>query len=1172
MTPPISAFERTITAQRTAADPALSAFVLANAGSGKTRVLIDRVARLLLKGVAPEKILCITFTKAAAAEMTTRLFSKLGAWSLSSDEALADALRDLQGDGAGGEDFTAARRLFARALETPGGLKIQTIHSFCEGVLRRFPLEAGVAPGFAVLSDTEAAALAADALEEVAARGPAGLHRLGKTFSPLTLRPLLLGALGARQSFLAARAHYGDAAAMKNAVADRLGVSPDDDENTLRDAWLNALSRHDIERAENALAQSGGNGEKHFAPALRAFLAASSPSEQWAHTRSLFLTTTGAPRKKIATKKTDDIDPWVKPFLVEAQTAFVDAEEKIKAHVIVQNTGDYLEIFEQLFQRYKKKKAARAGLDYDDLIIRTKILFADGAADWIMYKLDQGIDHILIDEAQDTSPGQWDIVEGPLKEMLAGAGARARHGDGARTFFAVGDKKQSIYSFQGADVDLFSAKEHDLGKALAASGAYKNVALNLSFRTTAPVLKFVDALFPEGEALQGLGAEALHHPWRREGEAGLVELWPLTPQPEKRAPNPWDAPIDTPQADDPVRLLTAAIASDIKDWLQNGEPLASRGRPVGPGDVMILVQSRGRLFDEMIRALARAGVPVAGADKLKLLEDPAVEDLLALARVALNPEDDLSLAEVLKSPFIGFDEDALFHLAAHRGPASLMTALKDASEDDPRCADAVAWLMRAHDIAEREGPFAFFSTVLDEGTPSGRRRLYERLSLSVQEAIDELLRQALEYERGRPRALGGFVDWFTAHAGEVKREMDRADDAVRVMTVHGAKGLEADIVFLLDAHRGPNLKSLGPLFPLTAPAPQTTSSPPLPALSPAKDRDCAALAAARALAKAKQYEEYRRLFYVAATRARDRLYICGVESGRTSDPLKKPPGEQTWHALATSAFTRLETSLNGASDEFSLETHERWGAPAHRFSSPQRADVDVAASTPAKETIETPPWLFVAARPEKPRLQIAPSRLADAQEERESAPATAPSDSAYPPTSNAYARGRILHRLLELLPDIAPADRPYKADLILTRLAPDMAESERARWREEVLAVLSDPEFAPVFAPGSLAEVAVAGAPAGLKDGARLSGQIDRLAVCEDRVLVVDYKTNRPPPRDPAGIAPVYLRQMAAYRALLQEIYQGRQIVSALLWTYDARLMTIPDAMLDHAFAHWRAG
>ena len=1202
------AFETTITRQREAANPARSAFVAANAGAGKTRVLTDRAARLLLTGADPAKILCITFTKAAAAEMAGRLFEMLGGWALADDHALSKALQKLTGENTvpTSEELAKARRLFARALETPGGLKIQTIHSFCESVLKRFPLEAGVAPGFSVLEDGEALALNADAIARAGAdpKLKDAFARLAARFGPTGAQNLIREGMMGRQTFSETLEKAGGWTPLIKASAIALNVDDDATQTRAQQHAAAALNGDLLRRAREIFTEGLKTSKDLAEGPLNDFCLASDEQSAFKAATDFFCTKTGGARSKLGDAQIKKIDPTLSPALKEAQAAFMESLDAIKAAAAFEDTSAFLRVLERANDHYQALKNARAALDYDDLIIAARRLFQNSDQNaWVMYKLDGGLDHILLDEAQDTSPSQWRIIEGPLTEFFAGTGAHAENQQTPRTFFAVGDQKQSIYSFQGADAGLFAQKQIDLGKTIAATSNFKNIPLTLSFRTTAPVLQFVDALFADDKAREGLtDAPHLLHEAHRLGEAGLVELWPPVPRPEKQEASAWDAPVDARAPQNPGKTLCDHIATTIKDWLSKGEKLQAEGRPLTPGDIMILVQSRSALFHQMIASLSYKGVPVAGADKLALLSDPAVEDLMAYARAVLLPGDDLSLAEVLKSPFFNLDDEALYTLAYNR-KGRLWDALQNHAGENPDYQFALDEINAARVIGLREGAYAFFSHILESGVNSGRKRLYARLSQAVREPLDEFMRQALAYERAHTRSLQGFLSWALENAGEIKRDLDNTGDAVRVMTVHGAKGLESGVVFLLDAHRAPDPKKLGPIF--TAPsiatsiAPSTTigldantaqngnaapaAQPSIdaPILSPAKDHDSAALAAARHDAKRRDYEEYRRLLYVAATRARDRLYICSLESGK-SDPRAKPVEEKTWGALSEDAFHHLEA----------VETvpHDAWPGQVRRITCAQTA-APPQPKAPHKTADEAPipSWLFKPAAKETGPRRVAPSRLADtAEAHAQTLPAKlqqAPPQTSLEPASNedtqepaAYSpligadrflRGQALHRLLELLPPLPDDARDDAADHLLARLAANIDEDERGRWREEVLAILRDPAFAQAFGPSSRAEAAIAGAPKGAREGIIISGQIDRLAVFDDQVLVIDYKTNRPPPKRVEDAAPAYLTQMAAYRALLQEIYPNRRITSALLWTFEARLMPIPDTLLDHAFSRY---
>ncbi|MEM9170858.1 MAG: UvrD-helicase domain-containing protein, partial [Pseudomonadota bacterium] len=922
-------------------------------------------------------------------EMAGRLFDLLGAWALMPDDALNAALRDLEGtDGARGPtDLAEARRLFARALETPGGLKIQTIHAFCEAVLRRFPLEAGVAPGFSVLDDADAQTLAAAAVDAAARQAVVTdadeppQTRLARRIGPERARELLVQAVASRQTRDRLLDRCGGWPALTAAAAAALGVDPSapGDEAAALHAAASVLSRADAERARAGLLAGGKKAIDRAQGPLTAFLRAESDAARQHALNGAFLTEKGAPLKSLTDKQVQAFDPGLDELLKGAQERYVAATDRWKAARVYADTAAYLSLVERASARFSAAKAARAALDFDDMVTQTRRLLADPSLSaWVLYKLDAGLDHILLDEAQDTSPAQWDVVEAPLEEFFSGDGRTAK----PRSFFAVGDQKQSIYSFQGASAGLFDEKRIDLGKRIAASGVdYAQPSLALSFRSTAPVLAFVDAAFADDDAALGLGLSdgPLRHAVKREGAAGSVALWPLTPAPDKEPLQAWDAPVDAQSANSPTATLCRTLAETLAGWFARGDRLESAGRALRPDDVLILVQSRGTLFRECLSALSRAGVPTAGADRLQLLDDAAVLDLLSYARAVLSPTDDLALAETLKSPFFGFDDDALFAVAYDR-PGSLEAALAASAPQTP-ARRAYEALIEARRIGLRQGAFAFFSHLLESGDPPGRRRLYARLGARAGEPIDELLRQALDYENARPRSLQGFVTTFSARGDEIKRETEQNAPAVRVMTVHGSKGLEANVVILLDAHRPPR-PDVGPAIDAPGPIPA-------PIFVAGKDAHPDAMLTARERALALKYEEYRRLFYVAATRARDRLVICGLESGRNKDPRGKATDRKTWHALAEDAFDRLEgdPQLHVSSAPF-----EAWPGAVRRCALRGAASVaaDAAVATAPKTTGPAQPtmpdWLFRPAPPEAPARRAAPSRLADAYEANDGAP------------------------------------------------------------------------------------------------------------------------------------------------------------------------------------------
>ena len=1119
----------------------------------RPRVLADRVLRLLLEGADPEGILCITFTKAAAAEMTVRIEERLAAWATERDEAaLAAELEALTGRQPDGARLERARRLFAVVLELPRGLAIMTIHALCGALLRRFPLEAGVAPHFETIDDRTSHELIAEAREQVLrlARNRAtplgrALELLAVTLADGTLADALAEALGRRVELLACRDSFGgDTDALVDAIYRAMEATPGLEPVALeRQACADGeFDAAGLLAAADALCQ-GSVTDCQRGTALATWLAAA-PEDRLRllpEHRRCFLRADGGELKSLATKKIA-ADPAVLRALVQEQARLIRLDNRLRGLLVARRSEALLRVGFAAIDAYEAQKAQRAVLDYDDLIERTsRLLHQPGKTEWVLYKLDARIDHVLVDEAQDTSPRQWAIVRKLTEEFFAGEGARAV----ARTLFVVGDEKQSIYSFQGADLANFRAERDDLEARAAAAGRPIHAELlDRSFRSVPAVLALVDAVFALPEAQGGVvdPGRVLHHDTERANDPGLVELWPLARPAEAEPPGePWPLPDAPRSGDEPERRVARAIARTIREWLDRGEVLHGTGLPVRPGDVMILLGRRGILQERLVRALKQAGVPAAGADRLALGEHIAVQDLVALGRAVLLPEDDLNLACLLKSPLLGLDEDDLFALAWDRGAASLYDRLRTMARNGaPRFAAArerlASWLERADFMP----PFEFYTWVL--GADGGRRRLLARLGPEAAEPIEAFLAQTLAYEQGHPATLEGFLHWLGLGSDELKRDPDQARDVVRVTTVHGAKGLEAPIVFLADAgprgssRRGrihwtdPGVGGPGIALPLWRAA--------------AAERDALSEAIVQRDAE-REREERRRLLYVALTRARDRLYVAGWLTRGSRDAQGDAAGEPSWHELVSRALATLP-----GTQPIELASSRALPGQGLRFVRGVGVQTVPGTAVPAAAPLPLPDWLALPApiEAEPPRAR-APSR---SEGEEPARPAAGDAQLR-------FRRGALIHRLLQHLPDLPAVERPAAADRLLAALAGDLLPELRTGLAQGVLALLERPEFAAVFGPHSRAEQPICGTVAGRP----LVGQIDRLVITPDEVLIVDLKSNRAPPADIAGAPSAYLAQLAAYRALLLALYPGRPVRAGLLWTELPRLDEVPAALLD---------
>ncbi|MBB4210949.1 DNA helicase/exodeoxyribonuclease V subunit A [Rhodothalassium salexigens DSM 2132] len=1123
--------------QARAADPAASVFVSASAGTGKTHVLTTRLVRLLLAGTPPGRILCLTFTKAGAAEMKDRLYKELGQWTRLDDAGLAARLAKAVGAPPSPDEMARARRLFAEVIDLPGGFQVQTIHSFCQSLLGRFPLEAGMVPRFALMDDAEAEELRAAATQRVlesAGVDPLLAHALDHIAtgeSEFTFSGLIDSLLFERAALQRLFRTYADDRALAAALRRVTEADEVASETALIADGLARIGTADL-TALAAIFARGAKTDQARGAALAAALgpadagaagdAGGDPAACLAALDAALLTSTGEPRKTLLSKGAAGARPDAEAIAERVCQGLLVLHDRLKRWRTQANSEALLRVGRAILAAYEADKARAGRVDYDDLIFNTEALLTrPGVAPWILYKLDGGIDHILIDEAQDTNPEQWGVVAALWAEFFAGDGAADR----VRTVFAVGDEKQSIFGFQRADPEEFDRARCQVAQ-LARDGGYRydQVPMDRSFRSVDAVLALVDRVFA-GEAGVGLSHVdgVIRHRVHRAGQAGRVELWPLIPKPKAERAESWETPTDQRAGVDAEARLADRIARWVAEAVAGGDLLEGRGRTLRYGDVMVLVRRRTGFVDHLVRACRAHGVPMAGVDRFRLTEPLAVQDLMAAGRVALLADDDLTLAAFLKSPFVGLSEAALFDLAYDRGGESLAARL-GARAGEPAFAEAAATVARLRARADALRPYEFFTALL--AGDSGRRALRGRLGHEVDEAIDEFLARAQEDERRHPPSLEGFLHRLAATDTELKRESDAGRDEVRVLTVHGSKGLQAPVVFLPDTTAEPRADDR--LLAVVPPAPG--ADVPLVVWPGRRDNEVGRVAERRAALAAKADLDYRRLLYVALTRAEDRLYVAGWQPRPGAEP-----GPTSWYARVRSALAGLDGVAETEDGRLVYRTVQRSPAPTAPPAAPA-----AAAAPPA------PAWLHAPAPDEPaPSRPLMPSRPAD-----EEPAAASPLDRA---GEAVYRRGQLIHRCLELVPELPVAARAAAARAYLSQPAHGLDAATVDAWWAEIEAVLDDPAFAPLFGPGSRAEVAVAG----VVDGQTIAGRVDRLAVLDRRVLVADFKTNRPPPTDPRDVPVAYRRQLMQYAAALARVFPDRRIEPVLVWTVGPRLMPL---------------
>ncbi|WP_373051220.1 double-strand break repair helicase AddA, partial [Thalassovita aquimarina] len=1050
-----------------AARPKHSTWLSANAGSGKTRVLTDRVARLLLEKVQPQHILCLTYTKAAASEMQNRLFKRLGEWAMLADDKLRKQLLDLGiTGGISDEDLRNARTLFARAIETPGGLKIQTIHSFCSSLLRRFPLEARVSPQFAEMEDRAAALLRGEIVQDLADAPDAPVirrvahHFTGEDFDSLTAsivnqRALLQTPLG------------------PDDCLTLFDLDPGFDEDAL-EKLVFLGGEDDLLRDVIAMLAAGSAADAKAADKLRLIQRLDLAALPVLESVFLFGATAkspfGAKIGSFPTKKTRESMGSLLPRLEDFMRRVEDARNRRLSLSAARKTHALQDFARIFLPAYEARKQQMGWLDFDDLILKARDLLTDPAvAAWVLYRLDGGIDHILVDEAQDTSPAQWKVIELLAQEFTSGSGARSGV---ERTIFVVGDKKQSIYSFQGADPREFDRMQAEFAQRLATTERPLNeMELQFSFRSSHVILSLVDEVF-KGHEASGFHTGSEHRAFK-DRMPGRVDLWPVVEKTGEEEDEDWAAPVDRLGVKHHTVLLAERIARQIRTMIDNKETIPAeighsgdyQMRPVSEGDFLILVQRRSDLFAEIIRACKEQGLAIAGADRLKVGAELAVRDLAALMSFLATPEDSYSLAVALKSPLFGWDEQKLFDFAHRRKEKHLWETFRHRQDDIP---EVMAVLNDLRDKADYLRPYDLIERILTRH--DGRRKLLARLGAEAEDGINAFLSQALAYERSAIPSLIGFLQWMETDELEVKRQMDSAGNRIRVMTVHGAKGLEAPIVILPDTGKR-NVQLRDDVLADEGQVMWRTGSGQMP------ER----MQAARDKRLASEEAERDRLLYVAMTRAEKWLIVAAAgDLGKDGS---------SWY-----------DKIGGAMQDMAAEAHDfPFGAGLRLSHGDWRGETIAAPKRIAEEKVALPDWATVAAAaPEPITKTLSPSTdLGGAK--------------ALPGEDNldedaAKKRGRQIHLLLEHLPESEQSDWPEMARKLLLRGADAAATEDIPALLDEATRVLTNPELQPLFTDAALAEVPVTATIDAL-GGQRIHGTIDRLIVNEKSVMAVDFKT-----------------------------------------------------------------
>lgn len=1153
--------------QALASDPSASVFVSASAGSGKTKLLIDRLLRLMLPrlaedgsiqpGSSPARILCLTFTKAAAAEMSIRLQTRLGRWVTFSDEALDKELAGLYVP-CTDETRRRARALFAEVLDLPGGMRIGTIHAFCQSLLRRFPLEASMNPHFTVMEETDASLALQTCVESILGQQKEGV--ISPLAGQISLGDFIFISGVLRKD---ERSHsllnliVQDPHKAESVLCQILGLSSDilhgSASELLEKLCSDFPEEGNLKEGFQVLSNEGSEAIKRNAFSLLDWLSlpASERAAQWLVWRNGFLTKDGKLRAVgLISKKLSEKYPDIALYIQKEGERINKVDEQLRARNLVKMGSALLKMAAAVSSLYTLQKARHGQIEYDDLIERALGLLREPGAAWVMYKLDGGIDHLLLDEVQDTSPEQWRIAGDLTEEFFSGLGRRDED-EPPRTIFAVGDYKQSIYGFQGADPDSFREWRQRFKKRVQdAHLLWREPELTVSFRSTEPVLKLVDAVFADPEAAKGVVedlGQVMEHITARPGKGGRVELWPLVEDEENEdAISPWEPAQGNATRQSPRQKLADALARYIARQLNQ--------KPLTAGDVLVLVPRRSPFVGMLVRALKGQNIPVVTLVRTGLAEHLAVQDMLSLCAALLLPQDDLTLACVLTSPLGNISDNSLMALAMGREKGEpLWSALRERHAEQSDWKQAWNFLNGLFRQVDYLTPYEFLSAALGPG--GARARFLARLGAEAAEPIDELLSAAIRYQDQHPPSLQGFLHWMRHSEETVKREAESGGDSVRIMTAHGSKGLQARLVILPDTVGLPRFEDR--LFW----AHDKIHNIDVPLYVPRNALSVDLTRNLKEVMRGRVVEEYNRLLYVALTRAADRLVVCGWKPGRNV------PAE-SWYERCRIGFEKAgATEVDFQEGEWSGSMLLLEEAPQEQTVTKQSASDSIESP---QEVTTLPQWMGSAPlwKPVLPEAEsplarpLAPSKPDDAML-GPLPPVRSPLDIAAVTPAKAreaaFRRGNLVHSLLQFLPACPAEQQPAMAHQWLARPASGLSSHEAAELAQQVIAVLRLPELADLFDPSARAEQRLAG----VAGGQVIVGQVDRLRVLPNKVLVCDFKTGRHAPRRVQDTPVLYLRQMAAYRALLQGIWPDRPVVCVLVWTEMPRADVLPDALLD---------
>lgn len=1153
--------------QLLASDPTSSAWVSANAGSGKTHILVLRVLRLLLANVNPATILCLTHTNAAAAEMSNRVFEIITEWSHLSDEKLFAEITKIQDKTPNKDDITRARQLLVKILETPGGWKAKTIHAFCEAIIQQFPLEANTTGHFSILDGDQAKKLIEEAKKSTLASIMSENNiKLKQAFNEIleltdeeTLEPLICDIISNRNILNQFSCFADENGGEEVLLKKRFGLHPDEKYEKIYGelAQLLGIIQEDIKQYIN-LAK-----EDERTNSFKKILKEKSIEEKFNFLSIFFLTKDLSPRKYLLNKEMADKSPDLAKNLKNAQEEFIKIRDRLNTYKMLKATLASLILAKNLNKHHDELKKKYCFLDFEDLIFCTNdLLKKSEVSAWIRYKLDQEINHILIDEVQDTSLIQWEVIRSLTEDFFVGENAHSH----PRTLFAVGDEKQSIFSFQGAEpTRFFRERQINQQRITNAGNKFSIIQLPLSFRSTADILTAVDKVFSIPENAQGLSEdkEPILHRSNRIGHAGSVQIWEQVFSEKNSPPKDWISHFDSIQIESSKSIIAQRIANKIADII-GCDTVISNGKTrfIRADDILILVRKRTSFIKFMTRLLKNDHkISVSSSDKFILTDHLAIKDLMSLGYFVLSQEDDLSLAALLRSPIFNLSEDDLFEICAKRQKTETVFASLQRLANDKISSlrHIVEYINEIIYLAKSYSPYDFFTLIL--GAKNGRKLFVSRFGNEVIDVLDEFLDFALRNEQKSYHTMQEFISELENYPPTIKRKQYSNHNEVRIMTVHAAKGLESPIVFLVDdGSEFFNIRHIKGLQIL----PSTNDDPGIPIYIPQSHLHNHVVFNHIEYTKKTAREEYNRLLYVGMTRASDKLIICSCKNKdkKNSGSLNKSKTSQgTWYDMVYKSFdgdervkeVKIKTAAN--KDEWgALE----WCVPCDKSiiieKEPAITELNQGDIIP-KEIFESipndidTPYILNPSMLDTKDSPILRSLLSE--------------DSAG--QNNFLKRGLIIHKILQVVFALPVEQRKQYVVSYFKKNSKFWPIQEYNNLVLSVTSLLENPTISQAVSYTSYAEVSVSGKVSFPKKDVLISGRIDLISISKKHVLIFEYKTHSYIPQGIEDIPLSHIAQLAMYKEILKVSYADKSFICLLIYVSKPKIFIITQHKLEQA-------